>query len=109
MKNIKEIVAVGSIAFDSIETSMGKREHILGGSSTFFGVAASMFTKVYLIGVVGDDFSNKEWSLFEKYNIDTLSIEIEKGQTFSWGGKYNQRDEQKKWIQQKGKKRSFLI
>ena len=90
MKNIKEIVAVGSIAFDSIETSMGKREHILGGSSTFFGVAASMFTKVYLIGVVGDDFSNKEWSLFEKYNIDTSSIEIEKGQTFSWGGKYNQ-------------------
>ena len=49
MSDLKEIVAVGSIAFDSIKTSMGKRDNILGGSATFFGVAASMFSKVHLI------------------------------------------------------------
>ena len=89
MSDLKEIVAVGSIAFDSIETPKGKRDHILGGSSTYFGVASSLFTKVNLIGVVGSDFSNNEWKLFEKYNIDTSSIEIADGNTFSWGGKYN--------------------
>ena len=90
MTNLKEIVAVGSIAFDSIDTPKGKRDHILGGSSTYFGVAASLFSKVSLIGVVGDDFNNKEWDLFRKYNIDTASVEVAKGKTFSWGGKYNQ-------------------
>ena len=89
MIDLKEIVAVGSIAFDSVETPKGKRDHILGGSSTYFSVAASLFSKVNLIGVVGDDFSNEEWQLFERYNIDTSSVEIKKGNTFSWGGKYN--------------------
>jgi sugar/nucleoside kinase (ribokinase family) len=90
MSDLNDIVAVGSIAFDSIETPKGKRNHILGGSSTYFGVAASLFSKVNLIGIVGDDFSNNEWALFEKYNIDTSSIEIARGNTFSWSGKYNQ-------------------
>jgi len=89
MNQLKEIVAVGSIAFDSISTCKDSREKILGGSSTYFGVAASLFTKVNLIGVVGEDFSDKEWTLFEKYNIDMSSVTIEKGKTFSWGGAYN--------------------
>ena len=89
MSNLKEIVAVGSIAFDSIKTPKGERERILGGSSTYFGVSASLFTKVNLVGVVGDDFSDNEWSLLKKYNIDTSSVKIENGKTFSWGGIYN--------------------
>ena len=89
MSQLKEIVAVGSIAFDSIETPKGSRDKILGGSSTYFGVAASLFSKVHLIGIVGDDFSNKEWKLFEQYDIDTSSVKIESGDTFSWGGAYN--------------------
>ena len=89
MNKVKEIVAVGSIAFDSISTSKGSREKILGGSSTYFGVAASLFTKVNLIGVVGEDFSDKEWSLFERYKIDMSSVKVEKGETFSWGGAYS--------------------
>ena len=89
MNKVKEIVAVGSIAFDSISTSKGSREKILGGSLTYFGVAASLFTKVNLIGVVGEDFSDKEWSLFERYKIDMSSVKVEKGETFSWGGAYS--------------------
>jgi len=90
MIDSKEILAVGSIAFDSIKTPRGSREKILGGSATYFGVAASYYTKVSLVGVVGDDFSDKEWSILKKYNINTDSIEILKGDTFSWGGCYNE-------------------
>ena len=89
MSEIKEIVAVGSIAFDSIETPKGRREHMLGGSATFFGVGASIFSKVHLIGVVGNDFSDMEWNIFKKFNINTSSIQIDNGKTFSWGGAYN--------------------
>ena len=52
-------------------------------------MAASLFTKVNLIGVVGEDFSDKEWSLFKKYKIDISSVKVEKGNTFSWGGAYS--------------------
>ena len=90
MSNSKEIVAVGSIAFDSIKTPKGERERILGGSSTYFGVSASLFTKVNLVGVVGNDFSQDEWELLKKYNIDTSSVKVEDGETFSWGGEYNE-------------------
>ena len=57
MKDSKEILAVGSIAFDSIKTSKGDRSKILGGSCTYFSVASSYYTKTSIIGVVGDDFS----------------------------------------------------
>jgi len=89
MLDSKEILAVGSIAFDSIYTPNGKRENILGGSATYFGVAASYYTKVSLIGVVGNDFTNKDWDLFNKFNINTDSIVVCEGKTFSWGGEYN--------------------
>ena len=89
MKESKEILAVGSIAFDTIKTPNGSREKLLGGSSTFFGIASSYYTKISLIGVVGTDFTDNEWELFKKYNIDTSSVEVSKGKTFSWGGKYN--------------------
>ena len=89
MSDKKEIIVVGSIAFDSIATPNGNREKILGGSATYFSIAASLFTKVSVIGVVGNDFSENNWRIFNKYNINTDSIEIKDGNTFSWGGKYN--------------------
>tara|TARA_B100000029_G_scaffold510678_1_gene602739 strand:- start:990 stop:1880 length:891 start_codon:yes stop_codon:yes gene_type:complete len=89
MSEKKEILAVGSIAFDSIETPNGNREKILGGSATYFGVSASQFSAVSLIGIVGDDFTKSDWNIFKKYKINTESIEIAQGKTFSWGGKYN--------------------
>ena len=87
MSDSKEILAVGSIAFDSIHTPKGNRDKILGGSSTYFSVASSRYTNTSLIGVVGQDFTDNEWKLFRDYNINTESIEICKGNTFSWGGK----------------------
>ena len=61
MQDSKKILAVGSIAFDSIETPNGNRKKILGGSATYFGVSASQFSAVSLIGIVGDDFTKSDW------------------------------------------------
>ena len=89
MSDSKEILAVGSIAFDTIYTPNGNREKILGGSSTYFSIAASIYSKVSLIGVVGNDFNDKEWQLFDSYNINMDSVVVSNGETFNWGGKYN--------------------
>ena len=87
MKN--KIVSVGSIAIDELHTSKGSRPNIIGGSATFFSVAASRYNPVKLIGIVGDDFPKEGWDLFSKYNVNTDMVTIEKGKTFSWGGKYS--------------------
>ncbi|MAX30334.1 MAG: sugar kinase [Candidatus Marinimicrobia bacterium] len=89
MNDSKDILAVGSIAFDTIETPKGKREHILGGSSTYFSVSSALYSDVSLIGVVGKDFTEEHWEVFEKYNINVDSVDKSDGLTFSWGGKYN--------------------
>ena len=59
MSDSKEILAVGSIAFDTIHTPNGSREKILGGSSTYFSIASSLYSQISLIGVVGNDFNDK--------------------------------------------------
>ena len=83
MKESRQITAVGSIAFDTIKTPNGSRERLLGGSATYFGIATSYYTKTNLIGVVGTDFTDNEWNLFKKHNINTESVEIVDGATFS--------------------------
>ena len=62
MKN--KIVSVGSIAIDELHTSKGSRPNIIGGSATFFSVAASRYNPIKLIGIVGDDFPKEGWDLF---------------------------------------------
>ena len=89
MNYSKDILAVGSIAFDTIETPKGKREHILGGSSMYFSISASLYSDVSLIGIVGKDFTKDNWDIFEKYNINVDSVQKSNGLTFSWSGKYN--------------------
>ncbi|MBI64900.1 MAG: sugar kinase [Candidatus Marinimicrobia bacterium] len=89
MKETNKIAAVGSVAFDTIETPNGSKQSLLGGSATYFGIASSYYTQTSLIGVVGTDFTNNEWDVFKKHNINTDSIEIVKGKTFSWGGRYS--------------------
>ena len=89
MQDSKKILAVGSIAYDSIQTPQGNRERILGGSCTYFSVAASSYTNVQIIGIVGNDFDTDSWNIFKKYNINTDNVEIADGKTFSWGGIYN--------------------
>ena len=84
-----KIVAVGSIAIDELHTSKGSHSNLIGGSATFFSIAASKYNSVNLIGIVGDDFPESGWDLFKKYNVNTDLITIKDGTTFRWGGKYS--------------------
>jgi sugar/nucleoside kinase (ribokinase family) len=83
------ILVVGSVAFDSVETPFGKAEKVLGGSASFFSVAASFFVPVSLVGVVGSDFGEKERAAFAGRDIDLAGLEEAQGLTFHWGGKYS--------------------
>ena len=89
MKNNKDIIVVGSVAFDDIETNKGKETRLLGGSGTYFSIAASLFTKVHLVGVVGDDFEQSYIDMFNSKLIVTDYLKQEKGETFHWGGIYS--------------------
>jgi sugar/nucleoside kinase (ribokinase family) len=84
------LLVVGSVAFDAVETPFGKRERMLGGSATHFSLAASFFTEVRVVGVVGSDFGEAEMDVFRARNIDTSDIErVESGNTFFWRGRYD--------------------
>ena len=89
MQEIKTILAVGSIALDTLQTPNGNRENILGGSATYFSLSASLFAPVKLVGVVGNDYPEAGWQLFKSRNINTDNVQIVDGNTFRWGGKYN--------------------
>jgi len=80
------IVAVGSIAFDTIKTPFGEARDIVGGSLTYFAVAASYFTDVNLVAVVGEDFKNEHMQVFAGRRIDLQGVEHADGKTFRWGG-----------------------
>jgi sugar/nucleoside kinase (ribokinase family) len=82
------ILVVGSVAFDDITSPSGTRKDVLGGAATYFGLAASYFTKVRIVGVVGGDFTAEHEGVLEKRGIDTLGIERAPGKTFRWGGTY---------------------
>ena len=82
------ITVVGSVAYDSIETPAGRRERCLGGAATYFSLAASFFTDVRVIAVVGEDFGRKQEAVFAARNIDTRGIEHTAGKSFFWEGSY---------------------
>ncbi len=84
------LLVVGSVAFDAIESPYGKVDRIVGGAATYFAVAASFFTHVNLVGIVGDDFSKKDESIFQRRKIDTAGLERAPGKSFFWAGKYSQ-------------------
>jgi sugar/nucleoside kinase (ribokinase family) len=83
------ILVVGSVAFDTLETPSGKAAKILGGAATHFALAASYFTDVRVIGVVGEDFGPEHEAVFTKRGIDTRGIERAEGLTFHWTGEYS--------------------
>ena len=82
------ILAVGSVAFDTIATPAGRVEDMLGGSATYFSLAASYFTDVRVVAVVGEDFTAEHESVLKKRGVDTRGIQRQKGKTFHWGGQY---------------------
>jgi sugar/nucleoside kinase (ribokinase family) len=84
------ILVVGSIAYDTVETPLGRRERVLGGSASFFSVAASFFTPVNLVGVVGHDFGDAQLAAFRGRPIDLAGLERMEGKTFHWQGRYSQ-------------------
>jgi sugar/nucleoside kinase (ribokinase family) len=83
------ILVVGSVAYDTVETPFGRAERVLGGSASFFAVAASFFTSVRLVGVVGEDFGEAQVAKFRAHDIDVAGLERMPGKTFHWQGKYS--------------------
>jgi sugar/nucleoside kinase (ribokinase family) len=83
------VLVVGSVAYDTLETPAGRAEKVLGGSASYFALAASFFTDVNLVGVVGDDFGPAQMSAFEGRRIDLRGLEHADGKTFHWQGKYS--------------------
>ncbi len=83
------LVVVGSVALDSVETPGETRENVLGGSAVFFSYAASFFTPVRLVSVVGGDWPAEHTELLRSRNIDTAGLQVVAGaKTFRWRGKY---------------------
>jgi sugar/nucleoside kinase (ribokinase family) len=82
------LLVVGSVAFDALETPYGKVDRTLGGAAAYFSVAASFFTRVSLVGAVGEDFTRGDESVFHGRNIDISGLERAKGKTFFWAGRY---------------------
>lgn len=83
-----EILVVGSVAFDTVETPFGHGEEVLGGSATYFSTAASFFAGVRLVAVVGEDFPAEHRDFLRSRNIDLTGLQVAPGQTFRWKGRY---------------------
>jgi len=82
------LVAVGSVALDSVETPFGRRDDALGGSATYFSTAASFFGPVRLVAVVGDDFPEEHLRFLAGRGVDLAGLERRPGRTFRWKGRY---------------------
>jgi len=89
MKKTNEILILGSIGLDTIETQYGKRENLLGGSATYATIASGIFSSAVPVGIIGDDFPKDGYDIFSKFSKNINNIKIEKGKTFRWGGKYH--------------------
>lgn len=83
------ILVVGSVAFDTLTTPTGRAEKTLGGAATHFALAASYFTSVRVVGVVGRDFTPEHEAVFTRRGIDTSGIEHADGLSFHWTGSYS--------------------
>ncbi len=84
------VLVVGSVAFDSLETPAGKASRVVGGAATYFSVAASFFTDVRLVAVVGQDFGDAAMRVFSGRRIDLTGLQRVPGETFRWKGVYGQ-------------------
>ncbi len=83
-----KLLVVGSVALDTVKTPFGEEADVLGGSATYFSTAASFFTSVALIAVVGDDFPPRHIAFLRSRGIDLTGLEQRSGATFRWKGEY---------------------
>jgi cytidine kinase len=84
------VLIVGSTALDSIKTPKGENPKLLGGSASHAAVAASFFSPVRLLGVVGEDFPRRYISLYKRHQIDLEGLQVLPGKTFHWSGEYEE-------------------
>ncbi len=82
------LLVVGTVAFDSVATPHGRVERVLGGSATYFSFAASFFTPVRLVSVVGEDFPDEFMAVLRQRRVDLTGLARVPGKTFSWSGSY---------------------
>ena len=83
------VLVVGSIAIDTVKTPVEEHSELLGGSASYAALAASFFSPVRLVGVVGDDFPNSEFDFWKSRKIDIEGVQRVKGKTFRWSGEYS--------------------
>jgi len=86
------LLVSGTVALDNVRTPSGCKRLMLGGSASHFCMSASFFTKVYLSGVIGEDFPSEHLRLFKRKKIDLGSLIHLDGKTFQWDGEYKQGD-----------------
>jgi sugar/nucleoside kinase (ribokinase family) len=84
------LLTIGSIGYDTVTTPNGRSEGTLGGSATYFSIAASYFTQVSVVAVVGTDFALNDRAYFHQLGIDDSAIETAPGKTFQWAAEYAQ-------------------
>jgi len=84
------IVVVGSVAYDGIKSPSGSVDRCLGGAATYFSLAASYFTQVRIVAVVGEDFSKNDEDILRSHKVDTRGIEHTEGKSFFWRGEYGE-------------------
>ena len=84
------ILIVGSIALDTIENNRGKREDLIGGSTTYVTVAAGRSVPVNVVGVIGNDFPDEGLEIYQRYANSLVDLECKEGNTFRWGGRYGE-------------------
>src|SRR6201993_5007626 len=82
------ILVVGSVAFDDVTSPSGSVKDVLAGAATYFSLAASYFTTVRVVAVVGEDFGPEQEKVFHQHGIDIRGVERANGKTFRWGGTY---------------------
>jgi sugar/nucleoside kinase (ribokinase family) len=85
---VAELLVVGSVALDSVETPFGKVQEVLGGSATYFSYSASFFTQVRLVAAIGQDFPEAHLRLLQDRGVDTQGLQASEGRTFRWVGEY---------------------
>ncbi len=83
-----DLLVVGSVALDSVTTPFGQATEVLGGSATYFSYAASFFTNVHLVAVVGEDFPKAHLAALRDRGVDLSGLRVARGQTFRWVGEY---------------------
>lgn len=85
---MSDILVVGSLAYDTIQTPAGRADRALGGSANYFSLAASLFAKVKVVGVVGEDYDQKDYDLLKNRGVDLSGLSKVPGKTFHWEGAY---------------------